>query len=428
MKWALRHAAIPTLLAIFSICPAIAYGQGTAFTYQGRLNDGSSPATGEYDLRFTLYSLSGGSAGPMASPIEFPGVPVTNGLFAVTLDFGDQFPGADRWLEIAVRTNGGGDFAVLSPRQALAASPYSITASKVTGSVNAGQLSGTLPISQITGTLPLAQLPAGVVTNGAGAVNLAGTFSGNGASLTNVSAPTLWQKPAGTSLSLTGGTAYLLTNDLLVTLSLPVAPGVGDVFRVSGGGSGGWRITQNASQIILADMANKVQISDAPLLSWRCLAASANGAKVVAGPMIGKIYFSQASGLTWSQSGSSNMYWKAVASSTNGSRLAAARSVGGIYTNLGTSGSEWAATPAPITNWTALVSSADGVKLAAAVGGYSGASSGPIYVSSNSGATWTATAAPLTNWLALASSGDGTKLVAAVYVGGIYVSANPDNS
>ncbi|HNI61280.1 MAG TPA: hypothetical protein PKW11_15155, partial [Pseudomonadota bacterium] len=35
-------------------------------------------------------------------------VAVTNGLFTVTLDFGNQFPGADRWLEIGVRTNGGG--------------------------------------------------------------------------------------------------------------------------------------------------------------------------------------------------------------------------------------------------------------------------------------------------------------------------------
>ncbi len=29
--------------------------QGTAFTYQGRLNNGGSPATGLYDFRFKLY-------------------------------------------------------------------------------------------------------------------------------------------------------------------------------------------------------------------------------------------------------------------------------------------------------------------------------------------------------------------------------------
>ena len=29
------------------------HAQGTAFTYQGRLNDNGSPANGIYDLRFT---------------------------------------------------------------------------------------------------------------------------------------------------------------------------------------------------------------------------------------------------------------------------------------------------------------------------------------------------------------------------------------
>src|SRR5438093_7038473 len=28
------------------------FAQGTAFTYQGRLNDGANPASGSYDLRF----------------------------------------------------------------------------------------------------------------------------------------------------------------------------------------------------------------------------------------------------------------------------------------------------------------------------------------------------------------------------------------
>ena len=32
------------------------FAQGTAFTYQGQLNDGTNPATGSYDLRFTMPS------------------------------------------------------------------------------------------------------------------------------------------------------------------------------------------------------------------------------------------------------------------------------------------------------------------------------------------------------------------------------------
>jgi hypothetical protein len=35
---------------------------------------------------------------------------ITNGLFTVILDFGNQFGGSARWLEIGVRTNGNGAF------------------------------------------------------------------------------------------------------------------------------------------------------------------------------------------------------------------------------------------------------------------------------------------------------------------------------
>src|SRR5690348_10476656 len=39
-----------------------ATAQSTAFTYQGRLNDGTNPANGTYDLQFGIFdSLSGGT-------------------------------------------------------------------------------------------------------------------------------------------------------------------------------------------------------------------------------------------------------------------------------------------------------------------------------------------------------------------------------
>ena len=58
-------------------------------------------------------------------------VPVNNGLFTVLLDFGANFPGADRWLEIAVRTNGVGGYTLQLPLQALTPTPYAITASNL---------------------------------------------------------------------------------------------------------------------------------------------------------------------------------------------------------------------------------------------------------------------------------------------------------
>jgi hypothetical protein len=32
-----------------------AFSQGTAFTYQGQLNEGGAPANGYYDMLFSLY-------------------------------------------------------------------------------------------------------------------------------------------------------------------------------------------------------------------------------------------------------------------------------------------------------------------------------------------------------------------------------------
>src|SRR5215472_13869975 len=99
--------------------PLSASAQGTAFTYQGRLNDGSSPATGTYDLRFTIYDAAS-SGNAVGGPLTNAATAVSNGLFTVTLDFGNSpfSGGAPRWLNIDVRTNGGASFATLNPRQA----------------------------------------------------------------------------------------------------------------------------------------------------------------------------------------------------------------------------------------------------------------------------------------------------------------------
>jgi len=157
-----------------------AFAQGTAFTYQGRLNDSASPANGSYDLRFAIYDalVSGSQQGVV---LTNSATVVSNGLFTVTLDFGNQFPGANRWLEIGVRSNGVGSFTIVSPRQKFTSSPYAVTAGNVTGTLPAGQISGTLPSSVLGGTYP-----AALTLN-----NPANSFSGSGAGLTGVDAATL---------------------------------------------------------------------------------------------------------------------------------------------------------------------------------------------------------------------------------------------
>ena len=128
--------------------------QGTAFTYQGRLSTGTNAAAGSYDLRFALFdALTAGTQ--QGELLTNSATVVSNGLFTVTLDFGNQFSGTPRWLEIAVRTNGVTAFTNLAPRQPLTPAPYAVYA----GSANATNLVGTVSGSQIAaGSIGATQL------------------------------------------------------------------------------------------------------------------------------------------------------------------------------------------------------------------------------------------------------------------------------
>lgn len=166
------------LLALGSLLPLASSAQGTAFTYQGHLNDSGAPATGTYDLRFTVYDSTNSPGAVIAGPITNAAVTVNQGLFVAQLDFGPGvFTGPDLWLEIGVRTNGGSNFTELTPRQFLSPVPYAIFAG------SASNLLGTLPATQLSGTLPLVQLPPNVITNNSEQVNLSGIFNAAGGNL-----------------------------------------------------------------------------------------------------------------------------------------------------------------------------------------------------------------------------------------------------
>src|SRR6185503_12153612 len=93
-----------TILSIGFLCASLVgtVAQPTAFTYQGRLATGGDAANGVYDFDFRLFaSETNGTA--IGSTVSTNAVPVTNGLFAVLLDFGAApFNGQSRWLEISV--------------------------------------------------------------------------------------------------------------------------------------------------------------------------------------------------------------------------------------------------------------------------------------------------------------------------------------
>jgi hypothetical protein len=182
-------------LATFNLQPSTARAQGTAFTYQGQLNSGTNPANGIYDLRLLIYdSSTGGNV--LAGPVTNTAVAVTNGLFTTIMDFGaGVFTGSSNWLHIGVRTNGGGSFTPLSPRQELTPTPYAVFAE----GASAGGLSGTIPAASLSGTY------SSPVTLS----NVSNSFSGNGTGLTNVNASLLGGLAASSFWQTTGnaGTA-----------------------------------------------------------------------------------------------------------------------------------------------------------------------------------------------------------------------------
>ncbi|MGE3467815.1 MAG: hypothetical protein AB7J13_12905, partial [Pyrinomonadaceae bacterium] len=133
--------------------------QTTVFTYQGSLNDGATPANANYDFDFRLFdTLNGGTQ--QGATITVNSVAVANGIFTVGLDFGAQFPGANRFLEIRVRQTGAGAFTLLTPRQPVNSSPYSIkslnaeTAMNATTADNALSLGGVAANQYVVTTDP----------------------------------------------------------------------------------------------------------------------------------------------------------------------------------------------------------------------------------------------------------------------------------
>jgi len=113
------------LIVILWLIPSNALCQtplDTAFTYQGRLMDGTSPADGTYNMAFSIYSDAGGTVLLDSYP-DTGTVPVEveEGLFTVILEFDAvHFTGERRWLEIVVEAT------ALWPLQELTAAPYTV--------------------------------------------------------------------------------------------------------------------------------------------------------------------------------------------------------------------------------------------------------------------------------------------------------------
>lgn len=423
------------------------------------------PGGGLYDARFTLHTASlGGSQ--VGGPVVVAPLGVTNGLFTAMLDFGGgAFDGANRWLEIGIRTNGSvAAYTILNPRQFLAATPYAIRAAQFSGTLAATNLTGkisdtnlsvnvalltnaavftrsvtatnfigsglgltNLPATNLIGTLPDARLSTNVAfLNTSNTVFKGGVtatnFYGEGRGLTNVPGFIFPFVPTASNIQAFANYGYLATNDAVaVTITLPPNNLItnGNIVRVSGSGAAGWIVAQNAGQSIL--VANLIENSGVNWTSsggnftWKTIAASADGSRLVAAVQNGPIYTSTDFGATWVVRSAPNpRNWSSVASSADGMKLVAVIDGSFIYTSTD-AGTNW--TPRSSSrNYKGVASSLDGTRLFAVAtqGGF---------VSIDSGVNWSQVLTPAT-YSAAASSGNGSNLVALVQGGQIGTSTN----
>ena len=151
---------LPSLAALLALpLSALAAPVATAFTYQGRLDYNGAPATGNFDLKFELYTEQTG--GTLAVPALQTSRVVSGGLISEDLNFGGAtvFDGRALWLEISARAVGAPTFFVMPGRTAVRPTPYAIHALQA-GSVKDG---GVTNISLAAGAVTSAKLATGAV-------------------------------------------------------------------------------------------------------------------------------------------------------------------------------------------------------------------------------------------------------------------------
>jgi photosystem II stability/assembly factor-like uncharacterized protein len=231
-------------------------------------------------------------------------------------------------------------------------------------------------------------------------------------------ADTRWVNVTGATVQTESNTGYLANSSSPVVLTLPASPAIGDWIKVTGVGSGGWTIAQNAGQRITTlglPGGNTVGwAAQAQTGSWTSTAVSADGTRQVATSSSGELYTSVDTGAHWTLR-LTGLAWSGVAMSSDGLRIVASTNGGALYMSTD-GGANWSIDGSSRA-WSAVASSADGMRLVAT------AYLGQIWTSSDGGASWTARNSNRA-WRNVSSSADGRVLVAGTNGAQLYVSTD----
>lgn len=104
---------------------------GTEFTYQGVLKKDGTPFTGVADLRFSLWNDASSTlpGTQFGGAIDRLNVPVSNGVFTTSLDFGPSvFSEKRRFLQVESRVTPETQFTPIVPRTPVSGVPFAGTA------------------------------------------------------------------------------------------------------------------------------------------------------------------------------------------------------------------------------------------------------------------------------------------------------------
>ena len=149
------HGAAPLTGTSTPASTAVIDAKADSISYQGRLTDSGSLASGSYDFQFLLKDAATG--GSTVGEVLKMALPVQNGVFSASLSWNSSlFSGAARWIEVRVRPTPATGSATAEPdapyavleRQRILSTPYafrSLTAATVES----------VPVQSLPASVPL---------------------------------------------------------------------------------------------------------------------------------------------------------------------------------------------------------------------------------------------------------------------------------